>query len=66
MASFLIVGTVFLNIYNINPKSASESISREEAVPEEALVQEQEQDEKETPTSERDQVIDTDLVYDEG
>ena len=32
VASLLLVGTVFLNIYNVNPKSASESISREEAV----------------------------------
>ena len=76
IASLLIVGTVFLNIYNINPKSAQESIpndetflredmSPEEAVPEKALVQEQAQGEKETPIPERDQVIDSDLAYDE-
>ncbi len=30
IASLLIVGTVFLNIYNINPKSAQETISNDE------------------------------------
>jgi len=65
IASLLIVGTVFLNIYNINPKSSQESIPNDETVPEAALVQEQTQGVKETPISERDQVSDSDLAYDE-
>ncbi len=65
IASLLIVGTVFLNIYNINPKSSQESIPNDETVPEAALVQEQTQGVKETPISERDQVSDSYLAYDE-
>ncbi len=52
IASLLIVGTVFLNIYNINPKSAQETISNDETFLQEESALQSEAPEQEIPEKE--------------